>query len=217
MLATAVDLLTTPREFFADRPAPALRWPALVVATSGLFQATVVAAIVLPLGGILPAEVPLVAIVAGLFPLLAAVGLVAWLLATGALYALSYPLAGRGHGRRLLAYVGWGWLPQTLGTLVLAVAAVLAVTQLQPPTDEAAAREFARQLQEGRLLAFATVAGTAQVAATGSFDQVQTVVSVGATLWSGYVWVGALVCARGLARGRALLAVAPLVLFMIVG
>lgn len=220
MLATAVDVLTRPGEFFAGHPDPALRWPALLVGATGLVQGLTAVVFLLQFRELLRQEgvagdgvlVVGAVVVPGT---LVAFALFAWLLLAGFLYAVSYRTSGRGGGRVLLAAVGWGWLPLLLAALVMLATSVLVVAQLSPPTDEATAREFARQLDEGSLVALAGAAGTVRATATGSFSQVQTVVGVLAPLWSGYVWLAAVERTRGLDRRQAFLAVAVPVLVLI--
>lgn len=213
MRSTALAVLTDPVRVFARRTEHGLVRPALVVATSGLLQGLVVFLVVAQFNDLVPdTDIRLVG--AALVPVLIVAGLLAWLAVGGLLFALSYPVAGRGSGRALLAAVGWGWLPQTLGAAVLAAAALVVVSQLQPPTDEATAQAFGRQFEQGGLVSLASVAGTARATATGSFSQLQRVVMVTTTLWSGYIWVAALRQVRELARLPALLATAVPVALM---
>lgn len=222
MFATVVDVLTRPGEFFASHPDPGLKRPALLVGATGLVQGLTVVVFLAQFRELLRREsaagdgVLAVGAVVVLGALVA-VALLGWLLLAGFLYAVSYRTSGRGGGRALLAAVGWGWLPLLLAALVILATAVLVVSQLSPPTDEATAREFARQVEEGSLVALAGAAGTARATATGSFSQVQTVAGVLAPLWSGYVWLAAVERFRGLTRWQARLAVAIPVLVMILG
>lgn len=214
MFHAFLDLLFRPGEFFGAREEPRLRWAAL----AALATAVPPLAVGLLVLGQLRNLVPPRGLVIGaglLVAVIPAFAVVTWLATAGLLYALALPFSGRGDLRRLVAYVGWGMLPQGVTAVVVAGVVAFALAQLQPPVDEATAREFARQLRGGSVVALAAAAGTARATVTGSLTQVKTAAAVTGALWSGYVWVAAVARARGLSRRRAALVVAvPVLLYL---
>lgn len=214
MLATAIDALTRPGEFFARRPDPTLRWPALFVVGSGLVNATTGIAIVSEFRHLMADGELATAAGFGLVVLPAA-ALLWWVLVTGLLYGLSKRLAGGASFRRLLAHVGWGWLPQLLAALVVFLATVVVVSQLRPPPHEGSVPAFVRRLAGDPLVAFTAAAGIARTTTAGSLTQVKFAVSAVGALWTGYVWVAAAERSAGLTRRQALLAVGVPVALML--
>jgi hypothetical protein len=213
MQATAVDALVHPGEFFAERDV-GLRSALVIVSGDALLAALTGIAFVVAFRQLLPRRVVLLA-VGFTFVVVVVVSLLAWLVFAGILYLLTWPFADEGSFRGLLGPVGWGMLPQVLKGCFLLVATVFALSGLSPPADQEAAREFARQVDQGSLVALAAIAGTARVSVTSSLSQLQLVAGVTGTLWSGYVWVPALEEARGVSRRQATGAVAVVVVLML--
>lgn len=212
-MATTVDALLAPGEFFAERDVTT-RSGLLVVVGAALLTGLTGVAFVAAVRELLPLRLVLLAVGATLLVTLL-LGVLGWLAATVLLYVLTVPVADDGSLRALLGPVGLGMLPHVLKGALLLAATVVVLVQLPAPADEAAARELARQVEQGPLVAFAAVAGTARATVTGSMSQFRLVAGVASTLWSGRVWVPALEEVRGVSRRQAVAAVAVVVVLML--
>lgn len=213
MQATAVDALVRPDEFFAERDVE-LRSALLVVFGDALLTALTGIVFIVAFRQVLPRRLTLLAVGITLV-FVVVVGVLGWLVFAGIMYLLTWPFADEGSFRELLGPVGWGMLPQVLAGCFLLAATVIALSGLSAPADKEAAQEFARQVEQGSLVALAAVAGTAQVSVTSSLSQLQLVTGVAGTLWSGYVWIPALEEVRGVSRRQAVVVVAVVVVLML--
>jgi hypothetical protein len=213
MVGWLLDALVRPSEFFAERDV-GLRGALLVVVGAALLTALTGITFVFAFRNLLPRRVVLLATGVTLLTVLV-MGVLGWLVLAGLMYVMTWPFAETGSFRALLGAVGWGMLPHVLKGAFLLAATVVVLSQLPAPADKEAAREFARQAEQGSLVALAAVAGTARASVTGSLSQLQLVAGVASTLWSGYVWVPALEEVRGVSRRQAVAVVAVVVVLML--
>jgi hypothetical protein len=125
-----------------------------------------------------------------------------WLVHGTALYLGTLPFASDGSYRDLLVATGWGYLPQIVASLVT-LAAVLAATVIAPSSVPTRAQ--------------ITLAGHAVVQSTPPRPLYTAAEVIGAalTVWSGYVWVGAVSAVRGVSRRIGAGVVALLVILFV--
>lgn len=181
-------VLTDPQAFFADRgDDPGLRGPALVVLVVGVLGLlSAVPTLLLVLRGVPPAARGIVGVGLAIGAVFGLVGpFVVWLLYAIVFYALSMVFGGEGEFRELFALTGWGFLPRVLGAAVSAVVLFVVVGSVSAPESAEAMRAFQQQLQSHPLV------------------RASTVVGIGISLWSGYIWTHAVATARNLPVRRA--------------
>jgi len=127
---------------------------------------------------------------------------VAWFLHGTALYLGTLPFASEGSFRELLVATGWGYLPQILASAVT-LAAVLSATVVAPASAPARAQ--------------VTLANHAVVQTAPPHPLYTAAEAIGAalTVWSGYVWLGAVRAVRGVSRRVGVGVVALLVVLFV--
>jgi len=127
---------------------------------------------------------------------------VAWFVHGTALYLGTLPFASEGSFRELLVATGWGYLPQVLASVVT-LAAVLSATVVEPTSVPARAE--------------VTLANHAVVQSAQPRALYTAAEAVGAalTVWSGYVWFGAVRAVRGVSRRVGVGVVALLVVLFV--
>lgn len=132
-----------------------------------------------------------VAIVALGIPLL----LLLWALSSAVAYGGARLLDGTGDLAETVAFMGWGFLPKLLGSLVLGVL-VLVVAVLTPDVT------FFELFVGSRAELERT--GLSVTGAGGSLLPVVFLVEAVGTVWSTYVWYGGLSARHALGRRKAL-------------
>lgn len=195
MKETIYAVLTRPNSFFDQRDAnPSLLYPTVIVAVIGILSAIASVPPFLALSRGLPAEVqPFLAVGAVIGFLSAIIGpFVVWLLYAIVFQILSYFFDGDGTFRETFILSGWGFLPQIIGSALSLVATVLVLQTHSLPAEDGpqAMQAFEQQLRNDPLLSVVSVIG------------------IGLTLWSGYIWLFAVKHACDLSRRHALITVA---------
>ncbi|WP_436923859.1 Yip1 family protein [Halosimplex amylolyticum] len=198
-MPSVLALLTDPDEFFRRRlPDPSLKGPAAVVAVVAVVS--VLASIlqfrflsqVFESGGAGSGFV--MAIRAVSIGAAFVLPFVFWLLYAGLFHGISALLDGDGEFSTILSLVGWGYVPNVLGTI--AGAAVnyyrFNVRGIDVPTEMTmeAYQQFSQSLQTGPLVALSAV------------------LSIVFTLWSAFLWTFALKHARDLTLRQAVITIA---------
>lgn len=133
-------------------------------------------------------------------------GFLLWLFVGVALFVGARIAGGTASVRRTLAAVGWGYVPNLLGTVAFLLVALVA-TAVEPDASLAA-------IVLGRDLPASFGAAPWYVDGSGLLDA-RTLLPALGTLWAGYVWLGALEVVQGLSRRRALLVVGLVVLLLL--
>lgn len=119
MSPNIVAPLVDPWSFFDRDPSPSVVGPALVVVTSALLTTLAGVVTLAQYGaesGLLPSDLLFVAVFSGVTGLIGAV--TSWGLYTVVFYGLSALVGGDGPLKTLFARVGWGFLPQVIGSAV---------------------------------------------------------------------------------------------------
>ena len=200
-----MTLVTDPRGFFEaleGRPV-SLRVPALIVFVIGVLGAitgyqmssVVINALDIPgmegLGGVMGAI--------GAISALIAVFLF-WVVYTAVFFVISMAFNGRGDFNRLLAYVGYGHLPQVIGGAVTLVLTWSYLSNLRVPslTDPAAIQEWTQSLMQNPTM------------------QLASAVSLLFLLWSANIWIFGVRTGRKLStRDAAITVGVPVLLYIL--
>ena len=200
-----VTLVTNPRAFFEalEGQPVSLRLPALIVVVVGVLGAitgyqmssVVVNALDIPgmegLGGVLGAIGALSALI---------VVFLFWVVYTAVFFVISMAFNGRGDFNRLLAYVGYGHLPQIIGGAVTLVLTWSFLSNLRAPslTDPTAIQEWTQSLLQNPTM------------------QLAGAVSLLFLLWSANIWIFGVRTGRKLStRDAAITVGVPVLLYIL--
>jgi hypothetical protein len=203
-MARRLDVITSPRQFFeAGSDDPSLAGPALVVlghAFAGLglllslvpvlaavFEDASTEALAYTVGT-QTVSAPRELVMATVLPFVVLV--ILWALTAGFTYVVSKRYDGTGSFRRLLMFMGWGFLPPLIPTLVEA----LVVAGLFASAPDLATEEAIREWVEANVIRAPSVRLIGLV--TPLF-----------TLWGTYLWLIAAEYGRDLSRRHALISI----------
>jgi hypothetical protein len=200
-----VTLLTNPREFFEALEAEpvSLRVPFLIVLAVGVVGAVVAYQMSAALMGAM--DIPGVE---GFGDVIGAIGAVSaligtmlfWVIYTAVFFVISMAFQGRGDFNRLLAYVGYGHLPQVVGGIVSAALTWNFLSDLRVPslTDPEAIQEWTQSLLQDPAMQLATAVGFLFL------------------LWSANIWIFGVRSGRKLStRDAAITVLAPVLLYIL--
>lgn len=211
MSLSLIDILIRPDAFFAQasKETESLKVPALIVlagsivsAAYGFLMGSVSAKM---MAGLMPGMDSLIILLAVLGAMIGV--FIFWIIAALVFYLISSIFKGQGSLKRVLEFVGYGYLPQILGSLITIVAAfeylprvvvpVLTKSALEDPTViEAAAKAFMHD------------------PAMMELTQVTSLIAIVFMLWSANIWIFGIRHARGLSMRDAALCVGiPVVLY----
>jgi hypothetical protein len=105
-----------------------------------------------------------------------------WVLWAGVIYALSLAFKGEGSFTRMLEVVGYGYLPQILGSIITLGAAVVYIPRITVPTLTATA------MQDPAIVG-QTMKAFMHDPAMLELTQITTLVSIVFLLWSANIWI----------------------------
>lgn len=208
------EALFRPVRAFAADEEPSLFPPFLVVIVYGAVALASVAPVLAGISDLLPESWAIAVAVGdeqvsapGIPVAIMALGVVLvlllWMLSSAVAYGGARLLDGTGDLAETVAFVGWGFLPKLLGSLVL-TAIVLVVAVLTPEAT------FFELLVGSRAELEST--GLSVTGPGGVLLPVVLAVEVIGTVWSTYVWYGGLSGEHALGRRRALAIAAVLFL-----
>lgn len=207
------EILVKPDAFFSSVLAEkeSLKMPALIVLAGGI-----VAAIygylmgelsAKMMAGVMPGMDTIITLSATLGALIGT--FIFWLIVAGIFFGLSAVLKGSGSFNRVLEVVGYGYLPQIIGSLITLVAAFIYIPRITVPALTKAALEDPALMQE------ATKAFMHDPAMM-ELTQITTLVSIVFMLWSAHIWIFGMRHARGLSpRDAAICVGVPVVLYVL--
>lgn len=213
MTSPLTDVLFRPDAFYENIIAGQenLKIPTLIILT-----ASIIAAVLGYLMGDLSA-----AMMAGIMPgmdtiilMTAVIGaflgtFIFWLIIAGLFYIISILFKGEGSFNRTLEVVGYGYLPQILGSIITLIAAIEYLPRVTIPALTKSA------LEDPAMIEAATQALMHDPAMV-EFTQVSTLIAIVFMLWSANIWIFGMKHARGLSpRDAAICVGVPVVLYVI--
>ncbi len=201
-----MELVTNPRGFFEALEAGpvSLGVPFLIVLAVGVVGAiaayqmssVVIRALDIPgmegIGGAMGAIGAISALIATIL---------FWVIYTAVFYVISMAFNGQGDFNRLLAYVGYGHLPQVIGGIVATALTWNFVLNLQIPslTDPDAIQEWTQSLLQNPTMQLASVVGLLFL------------------LWSANIWIFGVRTGRNLStRDAAITVLVPVLIYLLV-
>jgi hypothetical protein len=212
-MKSLVSVLTSPGIFFSGAAGEEenLTKPALIV-----FAGAVVAAVAGYFSGSLSARM-LDSAMAGMGSLILIAAIVAafimtfvvWLIWAGAFFLISKLFRGTGSFNRCLEVVGYGYVPQVIGSVIAVIVAVEYLPKVAIPALTSAALTNPQQIQD------ATTA-LMQDPAMVEFTQISAVISMVFLLWSASIWIFGIKQARNITMRDAAICVGIPVILLII-
>lgn len=213
MSSSLQEVLVNPDAFFSSVLAEkeSLKTPALIVLAGGIVAAVYGYLIgglsAKMMADVMPGMDAIIYLSATLGALIGT--FIFWLILAGIFYGISAVLKGSGSFNRVLEIVGYGYLPQIIGTLITLIAAVMYIPRITVPALSKAALEDPAMMQE------ATKAFMHDPAMM-ELTQITTLVSIVFMLWSAHIWIFGMKHARGLSpRDAAICVGVPIVLWVL--
>jgi len=213
MSQSLIDILFRPDAFFEHKGAEkeSLKIPALIVLAGSIIAAA---------NGYLMGELS-ARMFAGVMPGMDAViylsamagaligVFIFWVIAAGIFYLLSSLFKGQGSFTRVLEFVGYGYLPQIIGSLITLVAAFEYLPRVTVPVLSKSALEDPAVI-EAAMKAFL------HDPAMMEFTQVGSLIAIVFMLWSANIWIFGMTHARKLSmRDAAICVGVPVVLYVV--
>jgi hypothetical protein len=198
-------ILMSPDTFFkkAITEKESLKIPALVVLASA-FVATAAGFIIggpaaRMMSGIMPGMESIIMLSAVIITPVIVFGV--WLIWAGIMYALSTLFKGKGTFKKTLEFVGYGFVPQVLGTIITLIAALEYIPRVKVPQIAAASLQDPQVIQDALKSLMHDPAMT-------EFTQITTLISIVFLLWCANIWIFGIKHARMLSMRDAAICVA---------
>jgi len=213
MSPSLIDILFRPDAFFEHGPhePESLKIPALIVLTGGILAAAY---------GYLMGELS-ARMMAGMMPGMDAIILISavlgalvgtfifWGIAAGIFYIISTFFKGSGSFNRVLEVVGYGYLPQIIGSLITLVAAIQYLPKITVPVLTKAALDDP-EIIETAMTAFMHDPAMLEL------TQITSLIAIVFMLWSANIWIFGMKHARMLTmRDAAICVGAPVILYVV--
>lgn len=132
-----------------------------------------------------------------------------WLIIAGLFYIISIPFKGEGSFNRTLEVVGYGYLPQVIGSVITLIVAIEYLPRVAIPSLTKSA------LEDPAMIEAATNALLHDPVMV-EFTQISTLIAIVFMLWSANIWIFGMKHARGLSpRDAAICVGVPVVLYVI--
>ncbi len=194
------NVLTNPDQFFAElsERATNMKIPLLIVLVAAIISAISAAMMLIMIAPTFPEEA---AAISGMFPAIGAItGLltlfIMWLLYTGVFYVISIFFGGEGSFKRCLEFVGYGFIPIIVSSLI-----GLVIVLTMPPAIDFSSID--PKFIEQTLMQDPSM-------------QVSAIIGILLMLWSANIWIFAVKHARNLSARNALITVGvPVGLYVI--
>lgn len=199
-----LDILISPNAFFrnAINKKEDLKVPLLIVlcgAIVGAVHAYLVGGLT---GKMMSALIPGMATIVTLSAVIGAIVAIflIWIVMTGIFYGLSFLFKGQGSFRRCLAFTGYGYLPQILGSVISVIVAFMYIPRVVVPQISAAAIQDPQAIQDA-------VKALMHDPAMMAMTQIIAVISTVFLLWSANNWIFGMKYARNLSMRNAAICV----------
>ncbi len=132
-----------------------------------------------------------------------------WILWAGIIYGLTFVFKGEGSFTRMLEVVGYGYLPQILGSIITLIAATQYIPKITVPSLSSAAMQDPVMMEQ-------TLKAFMHDPAMLELTQITTLISIVFLLWSANIWIFGVKHGRRLSpRDSALCVAIPVVLYVI--
>ncbi|HII99652.1 MAG TPA: YIP1 family protein [Methanoregula sp.] len=213
MSPSLIDILFQPDAFFEQvlKEGESLKIPALIVLTGGIIAAAYGYLMGELSARMMAALMPGMDVIILLSAVLGAlVGtFIFWGVASGVFYIISIFFKGSGSFNRVLEVVGYGYLPQILGSLITLVAAIWYLPQIAVPV-------LAKSALDDPAVIEAAMAAFMHDPAMVELTQITSLIAIVFMLWSANIWIFGMKHARMLTmRDAAICVGVPVVLYVV--
>lgn len=213
MSLSVIDILFHPDAFFRDlvNKKEDLKFPALIILAGSLAAAGYGYLIGGLTARMMSSAMPGIDTIITASSVIGAVigTFIFWIVGAGIFYAISCAFKGQGSFKRVLEVVGYGYLPQIIGSLITLVAAIQYVPKISVPTLSSAALQDPAVLEQ-------TMKAFMHDPAMLELTQITSLVAVVFLLWSASIWIFGLQHSRQLSLKDAALCVGiPVVAYVI--
>jgi hypothetical protein len=132
-----------------------------------------------------------------------------WIIWSGIIFALSLAFKGQGSFTRLLQVVGYGYLPQIIGSVITLIVAIQYVPRITVPTLSTAALQDPAIVEQ-------TMTAFMHDPAMLELTQITSLIAIVFLLWSANIWIFGVKHARRLSmRDAAICGAVPVVAYVL--
>jgi hypothetical protein len=214
MTHTIVDILFRPGVFFQHTllDKESLKIPALIVFVLGLVSASYAYLVGGVTGKMMAGLLSGMESIMAIFSVVGAIiaVFIFWAIWAGVFFLVSSFFKGTGTFKRTLEFIGYGYLPQIFGAILMAAVAIQYLPRvIVPQISSAAIQEDPQILQEA-------VRTLMHDPAMMEMTQIASIISIVFLLWSANIWISAMRNARNLSeRDSALCVGIPVVVYIL--
>ena len=213
MKQSLLTVLVNPAAFFdnAAHEPENLRIPALIVLAGAIVAAAHGYLLAGPTAQMMSQAMPIAGTIVVLTAVIAPVIItfIFWLIWTAIIFGISSAFKGKGTFKRLMEFVGYGYIPQIIGTLLTLIISLLYIPQVAVPSLSPADLQNPQAIQ-------AAANALAHDPAMVAFTQIAIVISIVFLLWSANIWIFAAKSARQVPLRDSLISVMVPVLAIVV-
>jgi hypothetical protein len=213
MNRSIIDVLIRPGIFFTGLMGEreSFKWPLVILLAGGIAAAgygyLIGGASAQMMADAMPG-LGMIIILSSVFGALAGV-FIFWIIWTAIVYALSMAFKGDGSFNRTLQVIGYGYLPQVIGTIITLIVAFEYVPKIVVPRISSAMMQDPAALQQA-------MTGLMKDPAMIEMTQITTLIAIVFLLWSANIWIFGLQHARKLSpRDAALCVGIPVVAYIL--
>jgi len=214
MVRSLLNILISPGAFFADLKGEreeSFTWPLVIVLLGGIAAAGYGYLFGEVSGQMMAGALPGIGALVTIFAALGAlIGVfIFWLIWTVIVFALSMAFKGQGSFKRTLQVIGYGYLPQIIGSVITVIVAFEYVPRIVVPKVTTAMMQDPVAMQK-------ITATLMHDPAMIEMTQITSIIAIVFLLWSAHIWIFGLQKARGLSpRDAALCVGIPVIAYIL--
>jgi hypothetical protein len=214
MLRTFIDILIRPGALFSGlmgEKEESFKWPLVILLAGGIAAAGYGYLLGGSTAQMMSDAVPGIGMIITLGSVVGAVigVFIFWIIWTAVVFALSMAFKGDGSFKRTLQVIGYGYLPQVIGSVITLIAAIEYVPKIVVPKITSAMMQDPAAMQQ-------VMTGLMRDPAMVELTQITTLITIVFLLWSANIWIFGLQHARKLSSRDAALCVGiPVVLYIL--
>lgn len=214
MFRTFIDILIRPGAFFSGmmgEKEESFKWPLVILLAGGIVAAGYGYLLGGATGQMMSDAVPGIGMIVTLASAIGAfLGVfIFWLVWTAVVFALSLAFKGDGSFKRTLQVIGYGYLPQVIGSVIALIVAIEYVPKIVVPKITSAMMQDPAAMQQ---VTMSLMRDPAMIELT----QITTLITIVFLLWSANIWIFGLQHARKLSpRDAALCVGIPVIAYIL--
>lgn len=173
-----IQIVTDPNGFYQEQKRDyTVFWPAIIVLATGMASIAGPVYVFYRALSVFPQGARVFSIVGGGLSLVSGLfgAFLLWIVHSGVFYYISKIFGGSGDFRRVLSFVGWGFLPTLISSLIASVVSISVYAGVSFPKQLTQLRAFLRNIEQSSPPLRAV-----------------TIIGVIFLIWRGYIWVFAI-------------------------